>query len=170
MDVTSRRHPRGGDGWPSWTLEQPHFTFWCLCYFFVFLLFASYGVSFVVLHGVLAARSKVCGWALFSGFSLVVRWKQCRVIEWRMGCLVVERNKYQTSMKAKHSSFWTLIDLNLVIVVKSFQDECLKLIVWMCCSFCFIIFVVLKLVSITLGIKELVGTLRQKWWEAQGGL
>jgi len=29
-------------------------------------------------------------------------------------------------MKVKDSNFWTLIDLNSMIVVRSFQDECLK--------------------------------------------
>jgi len=57
-----------------------------------------------------------------------------------------------------------------MIVVKSFQDECLKFIVWMCCSFFFMISIALKLVSKTLGVKEYVGTLGWKWWKGSKGL
>jgi len=85
---------KGRDSWPSWTLEEPHFASWCLCYFLLFLLFAGYGVLFVIFHGVLVPRFKVYGWMLFLGFSLVVWGKQCGVVEWRMGHLVLERNKH----------------------------------------------------------------------------
>jgi len=48
------------------------FFFKCLCYFLVFLLFVSYGIWCVSLHGMLTPRSKVGGEVLFPRFSLVV--------------------------------------------------------------------------------------------------
>jgi hypothetical protein len=69
------KNAKGGDNWPLWTLEEPYFASWRLCYFLVFLLFVGYGVLFVVFHGILAPKSKVYGWMLFLGFFLVVWWR-----------------------------------------------------------------------------------------------
>jgi hypothetical protein len=57
MDVLVENAKRE-DGWQSFMLEEPHFV--------------SYGIWHVVLHGMLAPRSKVGDGTLFPGFFLLV--------------------------------------------------------------------------------------------------
>jgi hypothetical protein len=63
MDVLAK-NAKKGDSWQSRTLEEP--------YFLVLLLFASYGIWCVVIHGILAPKSKVGGGTMFHGFFLGV--------------------------------------------------------------------------------------------------
>jgi hypothetical protein len=67
MDVTGKKRQRRG--WlVIMNFRRVAFCFLMslLFYFLVFLLFSSYGVWFVALHGVLAPKSEVGGGALFS--------------------------------------------------------------------------------------------------------
>ncbi len=69
MDVLVENTKRE-DSWWLVTLEDLHFASWCLCYFFVFLLFVGYGIWSVVFHGMLAPILDAGGGAVFLGFLL----------------------------------------------------------------------------------------------------
>ncbi len=70
-----------------WIFKELHFASWCLYYFPVFLVFASYGIWCVVLHGMSTLGSRIGGGALFLGFFLVVWWRWCEVTKWRKDAL-----------------------------------------------------------------------------------
>jgi hypothetical protein len=101
-------------------------------FFLCFLLFVGYEVWFVVLHGVLAPRSRIGDGALLPRFSFML---EMRMVQngWR-GILVVKEDKFQKTQEAKHAfesdSLWDFVFLNLLC---EFWEECLSSIM---CKFC----------------------------------
>jgi hypothetical protein len=111
LDVISKKHQRRRQlvimnirGAAFFFLKSLLFS----CVFFVRRLWSL----LYYFHGVSTPRLEISDGMLFMWFSLVVWWRWCWVVRWRMMCLVVEMDKYQTMEEGKPFCFMTFVHLD----------------------------------------------------------
>ncbi len=106
MDVLAE-NTKKGDSWWSWTLEELHFDFWCLCYFLVLLLFVGYIFGVLFFMECWHLDQKLVAQRCFLDFVWLCEEDDAKSINGGKMCLVGKGNKSLMTTKVKHFGLWT---------------------------------------------------------------